>query len=283
MCTYCHEHGEGKKWYLQAQHYSEDLLADLRRREYIQDFFARPERMKRNQAFLKALNILPSFVQRSIKGGISARQKKVHLGQVIPLEEVEKILSFVTSIVRINCFCRQTTVPVKERDTQRYCYGLSMGDNGGELGRIIQSIDRSYLQGPHPEGLEVLSKEEALSSLREHASEHMCHTVWTFHTPFIGGICNCDLTHCHAMQATLTHNTQILLAGEYKIQLREDLCSGCQSCLWACPFGALQAGEGGKVHLQEHGCWGCGTCRQVCVPGALELMEWKNPETPVFP
>ncbi len=31
MCEFCHKHGEGKKWYLQAANYSEDLLSDVRR------------------------------------------------------------------------------------------------------------------------------------------------------------------------------------------------------------------------------------------------------------
>ncbi len=36
MCEFCVKHGEGEKWYLRAQNYSEDSLSDLRRRKYIQ-------------------------------------------------------------------------------------------------------------------------------------------------------------------------------------------------------------------------------------------------------
>lgn len=32
MCEYCHKHGEGKRWYLQAKNYSEDLKSDLEKR-----------------------------------------------------------------------------------------------------------------------------------------------------------------------------------------------------------------------------------------------------------
>ena len=38
MCEFCVKHGEGKKWYLEAKNYAEDLLSDLRRREYISGF-----------------------------------------------------------------------------------------------------------------------------------------------------------------------------------------------------------------------------------------------------
>ena len=31
-----------------------------------------------------------------------------------------------------------------------------------------------------------------LAAFRDHEREGLCHTVWTFHTPFIGAICNCQ-------------------------------------------------------------------------------------------
>jgi hypothetical protein len=37
MCEFCHKHGEGQKWYLQAHNYSEDLLSDLRRRKFVEN------------------------------------------------------------------------------------------------------------------------------------------------------------------------------------------------------------------------------------------------------
>jgi len=41
MCQFCHQHGEGKTWYLQARHYAEDLLSDLERRRYLEEFIYR--------------------------------------------------------------------------------------------------------------------------------------------------------------------------------------------------------------------------------------------------
>jgi hypothetical protein len=38
MCEFCLKHGEGKKWYLQAKNYSDDLLSDVRRRKFIEGF-----------------------------------------------------------------------------------------------------------------------------------------------------------------------------------------------------------------------------------------------------
>lgn len=38
MCDFCVKHGEGEKRYLQARNYSDDLLSDIRRRRFIEEF-----------------------------------------------------------------------------------------------------------------------------------------------------------------------------------------------------------------------------------------------------
>ena len=47
MCEFCLKHGEGKKWYLQASNYSDDLLSDIRRRKFIETFFTDTESLAR--------------------------------------------------------------------------------------------------------------------------------------------------------------------------------------------------------------------------------------------
>ena len=67
MCDFCHKHGEGKKWYLQAKNYSEDLLSDLKRRDFIADFFSKPVSIVKGVITLVSLNKAPSFVQAILK------------------------------------------------------------------------------------------------------------------------------------------------------------------------------------------------------------------------
>ena len=52
MCEFCLKHGEGKKWYLEAKNYSDDLLSDLRRRRFIEGFVSRPEDIANVVSFL---------------------------------------------------------------------------------------------------------------------------------------------------------------------------------------------------------------------------------------
>jgi hypothetical protein len=110
MCEFCHKHGEGKKWYLQAENYSEDLLSDLRRRKFIQEFFLQPEKLAEGLERLNGLERLPSFVRAVITPVIVNRQKKVHYGQVVPIEEIERIFDFINFVARLPCMCRQVSV-----------------------------------------------------------------------------------------------------------------------------------------------------------------------------
>jgi len=55
MCEFCLKHGEGKTWYLQAQNYSEDLLSDTRRSEFIGHFFTDTRSLKKDVRRLEAL------------------------------------------------------------------------------------------------------------------------------------------------------------------------------------------------------------------------------------
>ncbi|MFH1088074.1 MAG: 4Fe-4S binding protein [Chloroflexota bacterium] len=270
MCEFCHRHGEGKKWYLQAKNYSEDLLSDLRRRKFIADFFAHPEHLAKNDAQAEEFGRLPSFVRSVVAPVVSNRQKKVHFGQVVPIEDIEQIFGFVTSVVRLACMCRHITLGSE----QRYCYGLSMAPQDGKMGQIIRGVDAGYLIGPHTGGLETLSNGEALAHLRQLEKEGLCHTIWTFVAPFIGAICNCDRSDCIAMRATVAHRMPVMFRAEYVAGVNPDLCNGCRQCLRVCQFGALTYSAAQKKAVIDSGwCYGCGICRASCTKNAITLSD----------
>ena len=64
MCEFCLQHGEGKKWYLQAKNYADDLLSDLKRRRFIETFLADPEALAKEVHDIERLNKLPPFIRK---------------------------------------------------------------------------------------------------------------------------------------------------------------------------------------------------------------------------
>jgi Pyruvate/2-oxoacid:ferredoxin oxidoreductase delta subunit len=270
MCDFCHQHGEGKKWYLNATNYAEDLLSDLRRRRFITHFFETPERLRKGERALTALDVLPGFLWKNVRTRITDRQKVRHFGQVVPIEDVERILALTTSVVRLACVCRH----VSFGQEKRYCYGLSMAPNGGGIARLLGEIDASYFVGPETAGLESMSKTEALARVRESEREGNCHTVWTFLTPFLAGLCNCSLPGCYAMKATVSHKTPVFFRGEYVAAADPEKCSGCGQCVKICPFQAFRPWKKkAKAVIDASKCYGCGICRSVCARDAIALTD----------
>ncbi|MCJ7642922.1 MAG: 4Fe-4S ferredoxin [Candidatus Aminicenantes bacterium] len=270
MCEFCHKHGEGKKWYLKAGHYSDDLVSDLRRRGFIEDFLKLPERIPEQTKQMARLEKLPGFVKRAVRGRVSESMKATHFGQILPIEDVERIFDFVTSIVRLPCVCRHIMVGSE----QRYCYGVSLAPDGGKYFRLIRDIDAAYLTGPDTSGLEPLTKEQALAAFREHEKQGLCHSVWTFVAPFIGGICNCDRTDCLALKTQLNAMIPTLFRAETVALVEPDLCNGCRECLRLCPFGAMCFSPARrKVSVEARQCFGCGVCRSACAKNAIFLSE----------
>jgi NAD-dependent dihydropyrimidine dehydrogenase PreA subunit len=270
MCEFCLKHGEGEKWYLQAKNYSDDLLSDIHRRKYIEEFVSHPEGLAENAHYLDLLSKLPMFIRGVVGRIVTWKMKKTHFGQVVPIEDIKQIFDFTNSIVRVACLCRNITLG-KEK---RYCYGISLSPDGGWFTEMSRALDMSFFTGPDANGFEILTKDEALSAFHEHEREGLCHTVWTFHTPFIGGICNCDRSDCLAMRTTVTHAIPVMFRAEFVAGIDQEECSGCRECMRICQFGAITySASNKKAMIDQRWCYGCGVCRSACTNNAIRLEE----------
>ena len=54
-----------------------------------------------------------------------------------------------------------------------------------------------------------------------------------------------------------------------KLLINNDTCTGCESCIPACPFGALSMKEG--IAVVDEKCTFCGACVDVCPVSAITL------------
>jgi len=257
MCEFCTQHGEGQKWYLVMRNYSSELLAQKGRVEWIEDFIAHMEEKNgKAVAQLDAIRKNPvvyGFVRRMA----TRKQKAEHWGQVVPIEDVERIVDLQDSIVRLPCVCRSLTTGREAR----YCFGFG-ADPTGFFGR--------YPDYSH--SFEVLEKEEAKKLLRSFDKEGMMHSIWTFKTPYIGGLCNCD-QDCVAYRFQVKTNLgQVMFRAEYVGMVNWDLCDGCKKCLSQCQFGAIKYSNSMKrATIEMMQCYGCGVCRAVCEKDAITL------------
>jgi NAD-dependent dihydropyrimidine dehydrogenase PreA subunit len=267
MCQFCVQHGDGEKWYLQAQNYARDLESDLARRGYIVSFISDFESNRRKiRAGLSALRFVPKPLGAPFRARASRYMRENHFGQPVPIEECEQIVEMATSVVRMPCLCR----------------GQRSAEEGVCLVATVRPVDdvlaegwSSYANGPDVSEFERLDKEGTLALLRQCERRGLAHTIWTFQTPFVAAICNCDIASgCMAMKLQLEHNIKVMWKGEWVARLAEEECTACGACVPMCPFGALsRPRNGGPVTLARESCWGCGTCRTACRPGALKLVD----------
>ncbi len=68
-----------------------------------------------------------------------------------------------------------------------------------------------------------------------------------------------------------------LTAGAVVAEVRHSLCSLCEKCISACPYGARWRDElNEKVMVNELGCQGCGSCAAVCPNSASVLSGYRD-------
>ena len=281
MCEFCTQRGEGKQWYLQMKNYSNELLHTplSAQQKLITGFSSRQDWL--DDDFERTIipsggGESPAESAQQPASGVNAepltdelillRRKAEHFGQVLPIEDAEKVLRIADSITRFPCACRFFTRGLTNR---RYCFGLG--------------IDTAHMLGKFPASsacLEVIESDEAVKLLRKFDEEGLMHSVWSGVTPYVSGLCNCD-GDCEAYGSYIRDNQlPTFFRAEYIGQVDPDQCSGCRECMRQCQFAAMYYSSAlGKVSIEPRRCFGCGVCRAACPQGAISLIP--RAESPV--
>ena len=263
MCDFCHRHGEGRKWYLNVSNYSEELCTDAARASaasVLSNFGPNPRPMAEPPAVWdRAVRMAPALA-RWITAG---HQRDVHWGQVIPIEDALAVVDLADWVIRLPCVCRSNTIGDRNA---RYCFGLGIGPTEARWRRFFAEMIEPALS------IEALTRDEARSALGELDARGAMHSVWTFKSPYIGGLCNCD-RDCMAYRAQVGHGYQVMYRAEYVARIDPDLCSGCRRCMSQCLFGAVTHSLAqGKCAIDPSVCYGCGLCRATCKHDAITLL-----------
>ena len=272
MCEFCTEHGEGKKWYLLMKNFSDEMLHQelTSVQQEMVGSTTRAEWRKRGlEGLLRKADAVSEREDSESAGEtplenvsedeLLKKSKAIHFGQVLSIEDVEKVLDMVGSITRIPCGCRLKTTGKADK---RYCFGFG--------------IDKLGTMGTYPDSsssLEVLEKDEAKKIFHTYDEEGLIHSIWTRVTPYISGMCNCD-HDCLIYRRQIEKRARPgFLRAEYICQTDWEICTGCKSCMSQCQFGAqFYSSSLSKVYIDPARCYGCGVCRVVCPSDAISLI-----------
>lgn len=260
MCEFCHRHGEGRKWYLSVANYSEELFREAARSAAGGVLGAQPAPQAGSSVARRVAGRLVPGIVRWIE---RRHQQDVHWGQVVPIEDALQIVDMLDWVVRLPCVCRSLTIGDRNA---RYCFGVGVAP----LEEPIRSFFREMIDPSS--SLETLTREQARDALVELDRQGAMHSVWTFKTPFIGGLCNCD-RDCGAYRAQVLGKHVCMFRSEYVAQIDPELCGGCRKCMRQCLFGAINYSLAqGRCAVNELACYGCGVCRAACEREAVSLL-----------
>ena len=297
MCHHCIQHGYGGKWFLAAQNFAANMYrrkkkeavkkaekAERKVGEIISPHQKPPEYyMNEDGEFVIApgaqvdLDILFSDLMKEVLEATGKDVKKLpilrkkvgsfmanyHFGQVITLEEAEQMLELTYPIGIMECICKRESRGMYGNDDAMTCLSLGVG---------------IYKHERWPEtfrNMTFLSVKDAKQRLRHFDRRGNVHTLWTFYTPYIGGICNCEYPTCLGIRGRTDYGVdEILLKGEYCARPVHDRCIGCGECITFCQFGAmsLQVSRN-KVNIDMNKCYGCSQCANHCRHEAIEMVE----------
>ena len=260
MCEFCIQHGEGKKWYENMKNYSGEVFHQVNSEEHMREYLAnfyRSLTVEVQHAYAWKKRI-PLIYRLLVYPWVTRRLKKTHFGQIVPVEDIESLLNKFSSLVRLPCICRKATTG----ENKRYCFGIGM-----DLTPIFRDL-------PDFRDFDRLSAEEAKSFIRQLDTEGQTHSLWTFNTPFIAALCNCD-RDCMAYRFQIKMQLgKLMWKGEYLAEIDYSSCDGCRECLKRCYFGAITYDrQNMKCSIQPEKCYGCGICRSVCEHEAIRLVD----------
>jgi len=254
MCEFCIQHGAGKKWYLAAQNYADKLAQSQERRIFIKSVFKDYRKMYGRQVRVADTALKIPFVKKYAMVKFNEFFTSDHSGQVISIEDAVAICGIPGRISLVDCPC------------SKYLFGKDVKKCMlfGFTAEIVDNI-------PEFSPVQDIGVEDAAELLKGLDEQGTIHTVWTFKTPYIGVICNCNDRDCILMHLNHRHNDLNVIKKGYEVALvNKEICNGCRNCQGTCQFNAVTIAEK-KARINPN-CYGCGVCRNFCPVGAIQLV-----------
>lgn len=209
--------------------------------------------------------VIPVEIARQLVS-INQEIRLENLEQVIPFDRARDIiLKNPDHIVVIDCPCR--------KGMESPCLPI-------EVCLIIGEPFASFVLEHSPDSSYAISAEEARQILEaESRRGHVTHAF--FKDAVLNrfyAICNCCSCCCGAMKAH-RNGTPMIISSGYVINIDEQKCITCGTCINVCQFNALGMLE--LLTCDTNLCMGCGVCISHCEQSALSLVRDETKPAPL--
>ncbi|MHA2177418.1 MAG: ATP-binding protein [Candidatus Thorarchaeota archaeon] len=189
--------------------------------------------------------------------------------EIHPYEKAEQIIESSASWGVRECICKKQKMLVGEPCSYPTAVCLIFATNKEN------AFDDNELTKP-------ITKEESLKLLRETEDAGLIHCSYNVQSGH-QYICNCCTCCCGVLRGVENlDNPREYIKTDFVMTVDADLCTGCETCVDRCQFGALSIPED-IIVVDANRCIGCGVCAVVCPENALELTRVESPEKPKQP
>ncbi len=176
--------------------------------------------------------------------------------EVQPYERLSDVLSGARAFGLRECICRKQKALIGQGCEHERMNCISFAP-----------IEGAFANLPH---VQPISREEALRILKESEEAGLVHCVYNQQEE-IYYICNCCTCCCGIMRGLVEFGQHHALArSDFLCSVDAEACTGCESCIERCHFGALSVLQDICV-VDPQRCMGCGLCVSACPSEALHL------------
>ena len=189
--------------------------------------------------------------------------------EIVPIEEVYKIIDKEDDFAIIPCPCRQRT----EVEGIRECKDKYPIHNCTLLGPFAKAV----LEMNDPDIISA-TREEIKNLTREAAEIGLVHCTdnQAENTTILCACCEC----CCGMLRGLTRfdNPRAIARANFISKVDEELCVACGTCLERCKFEAIEIND--KAVINPDKCIGCWLCAVTCPEEALTMIRFEREKIP---